>query len=127
MPGRHRGNLPASFIDRDYPFQVAIQDDLCVAQNLTIIMNFCEEHGLDCKTRKVTATWQGSHHQMTYRLHCFRDLASAELFRSHFSGEMFDPQKDREGGKTHGAWRRADTYHRLVELGPLSVPAILRT
>jgi len=127
MPGRHKGIPPVSFIDKDFPFQVAIQDDLCCGPNLTLISRFCEEHGLDHRTRHVIATWDGLHKQMNYRLHCFRDIASAELFQSHFGGEMFDPKKDREGGRTRGAWRRTDTYHRLVELGPLSVPLILRT
>jgi hypothetical protein len=126
MPARHKGIPSPSMIDQKWPFQVAIQDDLCTARNLTMIMAFCRENGLEHQTRHVIATWPGWHKQINYRLHCFADLASAELFRSLFGGEPFDPRKEREGGRARGAWRRTDTYHRLVELGPLSVPMSLR-
>ncbi|MCA0046298.1 hypothetical protein LB577_04930 [Mesorhizobium sp. B283B1A] len=62
-----------------------------------------------------------------YRLHCFSDAESAQAFLDHFEGLRFDPKRDRENGKVRGVWRRAGEYRRVLDLGPLSVPEILRS
>jgi hypothetical protein len=56
----------------------------------------------------------------------FADLASALAFRDHFCGIMFDPKRDRENGLMRGVWRRTGEYKRILDLGPLRVPEILR-
>ncbi|MDW6020639.1 hypothetical protein SAZ10_02560 [Mesorhizobium sp. BAC0120] len=94
-------------------------------RNYTLIVEFCRAHGLDYETRQVKAIWSPSR-QEDYRLHCFTDAASAELFRDYFGGVMFNPKCDRENGRAQGAWHRKDEYRRILESGPLSVPEILR-
>lgn len=125
MPGKRMGELSYSAIDRAYPHQVALPDDLCVMNNLTLIMEFCQACSLDCRTRHVTSIWPSGKHEH-YRLHCFAELASAQMFRDHFGGAMFDPKRDRENGRAKGAWHRNEEYKRILESGPLSVPEILR-
>ncbi|WP_419697304.1 hypothetical protein ACN2CC_35460 (plasmid) [Mesorhizobium muleiense] len=39
------GELSYSAIDRAYPYQVALPDDICCMHNLTLIMEFCEARG----------------------------------------------------------------------------------
>ena len=114
-----------SAIDRAYPYQVALPDDICCMHNLAMITEFCRKRGLIHLTRHVTAIWPNGK-QEHYRLHCFADLASAESFKDHFGGVMFDPKRNRENGLARGAWHRKDEYKRILESGPLRVPEILR-
>ncbi|KQZ36826.1 hypothetical protein ASD44_09695 [Mesorhizobium sp. Root554] len=93
--------------------------------NLTRITAFLQEMRLDCLTTQVQAIWPcGKYEQM--RLHCFPDAESARVFQKRFGGEFFDPKKDREGGRTQGAWRREGEYRRILDLGDLHVPELLR-
>ena len=41
MP-RRKGELSNARIDRDWPHQVALLDDLCVMENYALICKFCE-------------------------------------------------------------------------------------
>jgi hypothetical protein len=112
-------------IDRDWPHQVALAQDLCCDRNYDLIRTFCNDHRFDYQTRQVQAIWTDRRYQ-DMRLHCFTDRASAELFQAHFGGEFFDPKRDREGGAARGPWRREGVWTRLLESGPLKVPAFLR-
>ncbi|MBZ9740959.1 MULTISPECIES: hypothetical protein [unclassified Mesorhizobium] len=76
-------------------------------------------------TRQVQAIWSNGKYEQ-WRLHCFADQAFAKAFRDRFRGTLFDPAKDRENGRTKGVWRRTGEYERILELGPLRVPDILR-
>ncbi|TPI78511.1 hypothetical protein [Mesorhizobium sp. B2-8-9] len=91
-----------------------------------MIAKFCEERGLKHHTRHVQAIWPNGKYE-TYRLHCFDDATSAQTFREHFDGMMFDPRRDRENGKVRGVWRRTGDYTPVLNLGPLSMPEILRS
>ncbi|RWC64265.1 hypothetical protein [Mesorhizobium sp.] len=124
MVTRSGGPTPAR-IDREWPFQVALPDDLCVDRNFALIKKFCDEQGLPHMTRQVQAIWPGGEYE-NWRLHCFADTTTAQAFLVHFGGVMFDPKRDRESGKALGVWRRTDSYERILDLGPLSVPEILR-
>lgn len=124
MPKRSGGPTPAG-IDQDWPFQVALPDDLCVDRNFSLIKKFCQERGLLPMTRHVQAIWASGEYE-NWRLHCFVDAVDAQAFLDHFGGVMFDPQRDRENGKAQGVWRRTGSYERILDLGPLSVPEILR-
>ncbi|MEO4000287.1 hypothetical protein [Mesorhizobium sp. CAU 1732] len=124
MPGR-RNTLSATTIDKGWPHQVALPDDICIEENLTMIFQFLKDRGLDCRTRHVQAIWPDRRYQHM-RLHCFPDRASVEAFQAVFGGEFFDPSRDREGGKVRGPWRRHGAWARLLESGPLKVPKILR-
>ncbi|RWP39985.1 hypothetical protein [Mesorhizobium sp.] len=90
-----------------------------------MIREFCEERRLAPMKRLVQAIWPDGRYE-DWRLYCFADLASALAFRDHFCGIMFDPKRDRENGKAPGVWRRTGEYQRTLDLGPLSVPEILR-
>jgi hypothetical protein len=120
------GELSYSAIDRTHPFQVALPEDLCCMRNHTLIAEFCQAHCLEYRTRQVTAIWSPTK-QEHFRLHCFADLASAEAFKDHFGGLMFNRKQDRENGWAQGAWHRKDEYKRIFESGPLSVPGLLRS
>jgi hypothetical protein len=125
MPAQRRGELTYARIDREWPHQVALPDDICTEQNYSLIRAFCEAHRLHHQTRQVQAIWPDRKYQ-NYRLHCFADSAQADLFQSHFGGEFFDPKRDRENGRAQGAWYRNGVWTRLLESGPLKVPAMLR-
>ena len=126
MSTKRSGGTPSpAKIDREWPHQIALPDDLCVENNYTLIRDFCERHGLQHLTRHVQAIWPNGKFQ-TYRLHCFADRAPAELFQAEFGGEFFDPRRDRDHGRSRGPWRREGEYRRVLTSGPLSVPAVLR-
>lgn len=122
---RNRVTPAPSVIDRDWPQQVALPDDLCTDRNFTKITKFCQDRGFRHQARQVQAIWPNGKYE-NYRLYCFADEVSARTFRDHFDGLMFDPKRDRENGKIRGAWRRMDEYKRIFALGSLSVPEILR-
>ncbi|TGQ05244.1 hypothetical protein EN858_30000 [Mesorhizobium sp. M4B.F.Ca.ET.215.01.1.1] len=90
-----------------------------------MIREFCEERRLSSMKRLVQAIWPDGQYE-DWRLYCFADEASAQAFLDHFPGVVFDPKRDRENGKAHGVWRRTGKYKRILDLGPLSVPEILR-
>ncbi|MER9341815.1 hypothetical protein NKI41_13585 [Mesorhizobium sp. M0601] len=123
MP-RSRGPSPAR-IDREWPCQIALPDDLCTGHSFTLISEFCEDRGLVPLTRQVQAIWPDQTYE-TWRLYCFADQASALVFLDHLGGMMFDPKRDRENGNARGVWRRTGEYKRILDLGPLSVPQALR-
>ncbi|MER9927487.1 hypothetical protein NKJ84_32635 [Mesorhizobium sp. M0048] len=112
-------------IDREWPYQVALPDDLCTGHSFSLIRDFCEERGLVPITRQVQAIWPDQTYE-NWRLYCFADQASAQAFLDHFGGIMFDPKRDRENGKARGVWRRTGEYKRTLDLAPLSVPQALR-
>ncbi|AMX99511.1 hypothetical protein A4R29_08415 [Mesorhizobium ciceri biovar biserrulae] len=75
--------------------------------------------------RQVQAIWPNGEYE-DYRLYCFAEAPAAAAFRDHFDGVMYDPKRDREKGNVRGVWRRIGEYKRILDLGPLSVPEILR-
>ncbi|MER9022396.1 hypothetical protein NKI01_07460 [Mesorhizobium sp. M0815] len=97
----------------------------CARHSFTLIREFCEARALVLMTRQVQAIWP-DHKYENWRLYCFADPASAQLFLDHFGGMMFDPKRDRENGHARGIWRRTGEYKRVLDLGPLSVPQALR-
>ncbi len=122
MPAVHkRANAARAALEREYPFQVALQDDLCIRDNLNLIDAFCRERGLEFKTKRINATFPCGKY-VQYRIHCFRLPWAAELFAAHFGAEPFDWQAS--GGQPD-SWARKDVYHRLLESGPLRVPRIM--
>ncbi|MFC3326180.1 hypothetical protein [Mesorhizobium cantuariense] len=125
MGQRGRSIPTPTAIDRDWPHQVALPDDICTDRNFAIIAKFCDALGVKIQTRQVQAIWSCGKYE-NWRLHCFADRAAAKVFLDHFCGVMFDPRKDRENGRAMGVWRRSGDYERILELGPLSVPDILR-
>ncbi|RVA12734.1 hypothetical protein EN932_11220 [Mesorhizobium sp. M7A.F.Ca.US.002.01.1.1] len=90
-----------------------------------MIAKFCQERGLKHQTRQVQAIWPNGKYE-TYRLHCF-SRRNCTGFLDHFEGLRFDPRRDRENGNVQGVWRRAGEYRRVLDLGPPSVPEIVRS
>jgi len=123
---RRSRSIPApSVVDQKWPHQVALPDDICTDRNLTIITRFCQDADIKPQIRHVQAIWPNGEYE-NWRVHCFGDATAAQAFLDHFGGVMFDPKLDREKGKTRGVWRRTGRYERILDLGPLSVPEILR-
>lgn len=125
MTKRSRSTPRPSQIDKEWPHQVALPDDICVDQNYTLIRRFCDERGWSWHTRFVQAIWPNRKY-VNMRIHCFADTEAAREFQAHFGGEWFSPKTDRENGRVRGAWRRQDEYRRVLTSGPLSVPKLLR-
>ncbi len=123
---RNSSRPSPSVINRDWPHQVALPDDLCVMRNHALIDRYCAERGFDHIKHQVTAIWPNQHKHEFWRLHCFQKKEQALAFQTHFGGYLFDPKKDREGGKVRGVWLREGEYQRMLESGPLSVPEVLR-
>ena len=126
VPNRSSCTPAPSVIDRDWPYQVALPDDICTDRNFTMIAKFCQDRDFSHQTRHVQAIWPSGKYE-TYRLHCFADASFARAFCDHFTAQMFDPKRDRENGNVKGVWRRTGEYKQIVELGPLSMPEILRS
>lgn len=125
MPRRSAQRVPSpTRIDREFPHQVALLDDLCVDRNFPRVNDFCKGLGVAWHTRQVIAIWPNGK-QENHRLHCFAEVASAEAFRAHFGGVMFDPKRDRQGGLASGAWAQNEPWQRVVRSGPLLVPMAL--
>ncbi|TIP25884.1 MAG: hypothetical protein E5X67_22925 [Mesorhizobium sp.] len=112
---RNRTPSPAR-IDRQWPYQVALPDDLCTGRSFTLIREFCEERSLAPRKRLVQAIWP-DHRYENWRLYCFADEASAQAFLERFPGVMFDPKRDRENGKAQGVWRRTASTREFSILG----------
>lgn len=122
---KRKGELSDATIDRKWPHQVALPGDLCVMANFRILHEFCRGLSVSPRGRSVTAEWS-NHKAETFRLFCFADRADSEAFAAQFGGVHFDPKRDRGRGKLRNQWRRSDEYVRVLELGPLRVPDILR-
>ncbi|TPJ55015.1 hypothetical protein [Mesorhizobium sp. B2-6-7] len=90
-----------------------------------MITKFCQDIGVKPQIRHVQAIWPSGKYE-DYRIHCFANAAAAKAFLDHFGGGVFDPKSDRECKKIRGVWRRTGEYKRILDLGPLSVPEILR-
>ncbi|MFI0844462.1 hypothetical protein [Mesorhizobium sp. IMUNJ 23232] len=120
MVRRNQSGPTPTRIDRDFPHQVALLDDVCVDRNFQRIHEFCKGLGVEWHTRHVIAIWPNGKHE-NHRLHCFADAAPAEAFQAHFGGVMFDPKRDRQGGLAKGAWKRSEPWRRIVRAeGPYS-------
>ena len=125
MSRRHSRTTPSpARIDREYPHQVALLDDLCVAGNYDLIRTFCGELGVAWYTRHVKVIWPCGK-QEDFRAHCFADPDAAAAFRARFGGAVFEPRQDREGGGARGAWLRVEPWQHATASGPLRVPEAL--
>ncbi|MCV3209973.1 hypothetical protein OHD62_19210 [Mesorhizobium sp. YC-39] len=100
------------------PNQIALPDDICTDRNFPLINRFLTERGLTCRTRAVIAVWEDGKHEQ-WRLHCFGDPAAAAFLARFGLRQAGD-------GRTRGVWRRQGACEHILELGPLSVPEILR-
>jgi hypothetical protein len=91
MPKR-KGELSNAAIDRLWPHQVALLDDLCVMHNFQIIRHFCENLSIAPRERSVTAVWSNRKCEK-FRLHCFAERADAEAFIADSAAFISTPRE----------------------------------
>jgi len=125
MVRRNRSTPSPAAIDRDWPFQVVMPDDLCTGHSFTLITQFCQERGLRPTKRQVQAIWPDGRYE-NWRLYCFTDRASALVSATISAASCSTRSATGKTAGFRGVWRRKGEYVRILELGPLSVPEILR-
>ena len=96
---RRKGELSPAMVDRDWPHQVAVPAQLCLAPNTAVIHEFCKE--LSLCPRGHSVMWQ----DRWYQVFCFKDPAHAACFLARFGGEPFDP-KQRGRGRRWARWKK---------------------
>jgi hypothetical protein len=96
---RRKGELSASKIDREWPYQVALPSDQVMGTNYGVTHEFCR--GLSLCPRGHSVMWGN----VTYSVFCFAEAKHADLFRERFNGERFDP-KDRGRGNEWFLWQK---------------------
>ena len=80
MPGVHqRSTAKSARIDKEFPHQVALPDDPCCMENLTVITEFCRRFPYRVPTKSVRAAWPNGT-WLIMRLHCFAGRVDAEAF-----------------------------------------------
>lgn len=122
---KKRENARRARIRRMLPHQVALPNDLCCMENFDLIERFCSRFDPRPETLHVIAVWP-NRKQEDFRLFCFATRDDAEVFATHFAGVHFDPDKDREGGRIGGVWRRSDEWRPIERCGPLELPRFFR-
>jgi len=121
---RSRSKPSATVIDREWPHQIALPDELCCDPNFKMIGQWFADSGVGQMTRQVTAVWSQTR-QETWRLYCFRKESDANAFQAHFGGVRFDPKRDRHKGLARAvAWHRTGTWEQMTASGPLRLHPI---
>ncbi|TKT79027.1 hypothetical protein [Aquamicrobium sp. LC103] len=120
---KRKGELSTARIDREWPHQVAILDDLCCRENYWILDAFCRARSASPRARSVIAIWPDGK-LATFRIYCFQERVHAQEFIKAFGGEPFDPSDRAKGRKD--TWFRTDEWRPILESGPLRVPDSLR-
>lgn len=113
-------------IRRELPFQVALPHLCCTYENFEVLERWSQQQfGRRAECERVRAIWEYGGED-DFRLFCFAAREQAEAFAAHFDGEMFDPERDREGGRVNGAWRRSGGRSMPLRCGPLVLPKFWR-
>lgn len=81
-----KGELSPSGVDRGWPYQVALREDLCTSKNNDIHREF--NKGLSLCSRGHSVSYEGH----WYRVFCYSIKEDAEAFLARFGGEWFDPE-----------------------------------
>jgi hypothetical protein len=86
---RRKSELSSAMVDRNWPHQIALPENLNVWPAYKVIHDFCKNQSLSLCDRghsfKVGADW--------FVVYCFAERAHAEKFKKRFNGEWFDPKK----------------------------------
>jgi hypothetical protein len=84
--GRRKGELSPGQVDREYPHQIALHEDLCTGSpQYETVREFA---------RRLTVSHRGHtffRDDAWHNVFCFREKADAEAFHARFGGEWFDP------------------------------------
>ena len=93
-----KGELSPAAVDRGWPHQIALRDDL-VRRDFHVIEAFCRALSLCPRGHAVNdgRDW--------YRVYCFAEAEDAAKFTARFGGESFDPAKRGRGAKW-AQWKR---------------------
>lgn len=83
---RRKGELTASQIDRDWPFQVALTADKVLGHNHTIIERFCRDLALCPRTHRLRRGDQ------EFVVFAFSAIDDARIFNTCFEGERISPK-----------------------------------
>lgn len=84
MPTR-KGELSSFEIDRRWPHQVTLRSADCRGSNFGYIHYFCKDLSLAPRHHNVMRNDEW------HTVFCFANMAHAEKFKDHSSGEDFDP------------------------------------
>jgi hypothetical protein len=84
---RRKGEITSAQVDRDWPHQIALPQNLSVWPAYKVIEDFCSDLSLCPRGHsfKKGADW--------FVVFCFAERAHAEKFKKRFNGEWFDPNK----------------------------------
>ncbi|ARQ13133.1 hypothetical protein NXC12_PD00020 (plasmid) [Rhizobium etli] len=97
---RRKGELTPSAIDRGWPFQIALPQELSSGKLYAEQMEYCEKN-------KPMRCVRGH----SVNVHCFATKAGAEAFREKYGGEWFDP-RERGKGVNWNKWYRGKSATR---------------
>jgi hypothetical protein len=100
-----KGELSNSMIDKKWPHQVAVHEELVRGFHFEPQLQFSRSLSAAPRGRALTVCWPGSQCE-GYHLYCFAKREDAEAFVDRFGGEHFDPTKDRGKGKQRNCWMR---------------------
>jgi len=98
---RRKGELTPSAIDRGWPFQIILLQELSSGKLYAEQTEFCEKQKLMRCSRGHSIFHEDRH----YNVHCFATKAGAQAFLDRYGGEWFDP-KERGKGVNWNRWHK---------------------
>ena len=81
-----KGELNRHALDRNWPFQVALDASDCKDRKHIQLLNFCRDLSLAPRTHTFV---QNSRYHIVF---CFADVGDAAAFASEFRGKIVDPK-----------------------------------
>lgn len=105
---RRKGELTPAAIDRGWPYQIALLQELSLGKLGSEQAEFCEKQKL-LRCVRGHSVFYGDRH---YNVHCFATKAGAEVFLERFGGEWFDP-RERGKGLNWNRWYKGGAGRRL--------------
>lgn len=94
--GRRKGELSPGQVDRAFPHQIALHEELCTGTpRYEIVRDFARPLSVATRTHRFIRDdhW--------YLVFCFKERADAETFLARFGGEWFDPSRRGRGARSH--------------------------
>jgi hypothetical protein len=89
--GRRKGEMTAAVRDREYPHQIAMQEDTVTSA----VSGFADALSVCSRGHAFF------HNDTWHNVFCFKEKADAEKFRAQFGGEWFDPARRGRGKRWH--------------------------
>lgn len=102
---RRKGELSPAGIDRGWPHQIALHEDLCTGWQFDEHYAFNQGRSICSRGRTVIRRQDPrTGCAELYRLFCFADPVDAAAFLERFGGEAFDPARSRGRGARREFW-----------------------